>query len=282
MKKKSLILMLILTVITYSNNMKKEWSDVSKSLNNCEIFEKGNKNCKIISNEKELKNINENKLKDLKREEFELNLVQGNQKGKLRVEKAGYGYTLNNKNFENSKTVIYLKQMKSNYCYEIREIDNKINALKFLNIENTQKYYSNELCKLPLKNFININKNEKNLFQKFIIEDGKNVALEIHTINNNGKKIVKKYTKKYSNKIGDLIKKIDNNKEEGYYGIPLLRDEFSIYTKNKIIKSAPATWTEDEQQLIRTLVNLFKKEYEPILKVEQKIEKTNVEMKIKF
>lgn len=84
MKKKSLILMLILTVITYSNVGKKQQNNISK---NCEMFEKENKNCKIISNEKELKNINENKLKDLKREEFELNLVQGNKKGKIRVEK---------------------------------------------------------------------------------------------------------------------------------------------------------------------------------------------------
>lgn len=178
-----------------------------------------------------------------------------------------YYYILKNRNFEKEKIIIYFKfdkfsdKYRQKECLKIKEYDDENKVLKFFELSNIEKYYSNKLCSRDVENLRRLKNDKRFLFGKYTIEDN-SVKLELYSINDEEKIIKKKFVKKNSIKLEKLIKEIDNEQEQkGFYRVPIYFEVYTIYTPNKIIHEDLIFTSENRKELVSNLKKLFKIEF---------------------
>ena len=154
-----------------------------------------------------------------------------------------YYYILKNRNFEKEKIIIYFKfdkfsdKYRQKECLKIKEYDDENKVLKFFELSNIEKYYSNKLCSRDVENLRRLKNDKRFLFGKYIIEDN-------------------------SVKLEKLIKEIDNEQEQkGFYRVPIYFEVYTIYTPNKIIHEDLISTSENRKELVSNLKKLFKIEF---------------------
>ena len=154
-----------------------------------------------------------------------------------------YYYILKNRNFEKEKIIIYFKfdrfsdKYREKECLKIKEYDDENKVLKFFELSNIEKYYSNKLCSRNVENLRRLKNGKRFLFGKYTIEDN-------------------------SVKLEKLIKEIDNEQEQkGFYRVPIYFEVYTIYTPNKIIHEDLIFTSENRKELVSNLKKLFKIEF---------------------
>ena len=143
-----------------------------------------------------------------------------------------YYYILKNRNFEKEKIIIYFKfdkfsdKYRQKECLKIKEYDDENKVLKFFELSNIEKYYSNKLCSRNVENLRRLKNGKRFLFGKYTIEDN-------------------------SVKLEKLIKEIDNEQEQkGFYRVPIYFEVYTIYTPNKIIHEDLIFTSENRKELV--------------------------------
>ena len=101
-----------------------------------------------------------------------------------------YYYILKNRNFEKEKIIIYFKfdkfsdKYRQKECLKIKEYDDENKVLKFFELSNIEKYYSNKLCSRDVENLRRLKNDKRFLFGKYTIEDKNFIFSERHIVMN--------------------------------------------------------------------------------------------------
>ena len=161
------------------------------------------------------------------------------------------------------RLLIFFKRYSYGQQYIMSPIvsDKKEKLLKFLEINSLENYYGNRASDtLKLKN------GEIFLYGKFFLEYHHNsVQLELVYINKDNEKKIKVFEKYLDISdifVNEKLNEINMNKTEGYMGSLSFLEEFTIFTKNKILHQKVQYLNNNEasKQLYEKLLLLFRNE----------------------